>query len=341
MLLGSVGIRPRMRFQVDGQWKDFQKAERVEDIPPVATIENIYIGKTVVIDDDFLRKLGQFGFVKHLFIYDQSQITSQGVRYISSLPQLETFSVSRCPKVGDDAMAPLANANRLGNLTLEGNSFTGNVLSHLTNHPTLFSLELEGLSALDAHAAYFPQLKQVWGLELKRMPLGSATLTAATQMPNLWNLKMSHCQIEDQAWQSLQGATKIKDLTLLNIPITPRASDALVGMPNLSNLGFPQCPIDDAALKILATIPTITSFDLTYTSITDRGIADLVQSKPDLRWLSVSGCDITDRALPDLIRLQSLQSIGIGATRLSPASIQTLQVQLPKCRVDTGQPTRR
>ncbi|HEX7261319.1 MAG TPA: c-type cytochrome domain-containing protein [Luteolibacter sp.] len=118
--------------------------------------------------------------------------------------------------------------------------------------------------------------------------------------------------------------------------------------------------LDDAAFTKLKTVsPQFVSVDLSSTSITDAGVAQLAVSK-NLRMIRLAETGVTDASIETLLKMPTLESVNLYGTKVTdagvaklsalpklkrlylwktavtPAAIQTLKMKLPTCEIITG-----
>ncbi len=118
--------------------------------------------------------------------------------------------------------------------------------------------------------------------------------------------------------------------------------------------------LDDAAFTKLKTVSSqFVTVDLSSTSITDAGVAQLAASK-NLRMIRLAETGVTDASIETLLKLPALESINLYGTKVTdagvaklaalpklkrlylwktgvtPAGIDALKAKLPACEIITG-----
>jgi hypothetical protein len=114
-------------------------------------------------------------------------------------------------------------------------------------------------------------------------------------------------------------------------------------LDTLENLSLSGKQIDDDCAARLADLrpPVLRSLNLERTSITDSGMRRLCDVY-NLDFLNLYlSRGISEKAVPELARMNRLHLLGIGGTGIAPnffptAGVKELQRLLPKCSVDCG-----
>ena len=75
--------------------------------------------------------------------------------------------------------------------------------------------------------------------------------------------------------------------------------------------------------------------DVSYTGITDQGIADLSNLTRNLRYLRLQRTKITDAAIPSLRRMRTLEYLDLRSTNVSEKAVSELQLALPGLNIQT------
>ncbi len=70
---------------------------------------------------------------------------------------------------------------------------------------------------------------------------------------------------------------------------------------------------------------SVSSIDLTGSSVTDADVAAIVTAFPELESLSLDYTSVSDRAVDDLVGLPSLRSLGLSHSEITDAGIQVLK----------------
>ena len=95
------------------------------------------------ISDNALRKLLAFPQLESLTITSCPRISNKGLVALKDLPALKTLSLNFCPRIGDDSLQTLQSLEQLANLSLDGcTGITDAGLLHLESLPQLKTLSL-------------------------------------------------------------------------------------------------------------------------------------------------------------------------------------------------------
>ena len=152
----------------------------------------------------------------------------------------------------------------------------------------------------------------------------AASLELLSEAPALESLELYECgQIT-----SLYALARIRKLTHLSIiPEDTLSFASLVECKNLKSIKLGgSSSIDDSALKSLARVASLESVDLTNTSVTDEGLAELGKL-PKLQKLILKDCDsITGEAFADFQFPETLKVLNLEkATKVNDDGLAELK----------------
>lgn len=97
----------------------------------------------------------------------------------------------------------------------------------------------------------------------------------------------------------------------------------VMSLSELRSVAFIGPQFSDEYVSYLTDSASLTSIACAYTNITDDGVAKL-RSARNLKLLDLSGCQVTDACIPDLLAIESLEKLYISATPISLAGARKL-----------------
>jgi Leucine rich repeat len=189
----------------------------------------------------------------------------------------------------------------------------GGHVSRVDNHPAWLKrilqgqdqkrvviVHLEGANISDSDILYLKEFPKLGGLYLNRTPITNAALTTIEEMAELQDLDLSGTKIT--ALQ-LTGLSKLQELKLSGTPVESMRlirlgdlrvlemsgtkiddadADDFIGFQKLHTLKLQETGITDAGLARLGRLPQLRSVWIKGTRITQDGINNLKQVRPDI-----------------------------------------------------------
>ena len=124
--------------------------------------------------------------------------------------------------------------------------------------------------------------------------LTDAGLQALRQLPGVTSLSLGGSQRTDSGLWSisltelgLDAITTLKELRELRLdgmPVSARWLEKLKILGKLERLNLQGCKrVDDAAAALLASWPSLRALDLKGTAVSEKGLAELRRSKPNVQ----------------------------------------------------------
>lgn len=143
---------------------------------------------------------------------------------------------------------------------------------------------------------------------------------------------MNRKKITDDGLRHLTKLGELEVLALNGTNVRDKGFQYIVHMQNLTGLTLDDAPVTDEALKYIGRLTNLKWLHLNNTQITDVGLQHLTELRM-LEDLQLRDTSVTDEGIKHLSRMTSLKQIllGDGVSRKGRTS---LQVQLPKCRVN-------
>lgn len=336
--------------------------EDLNYVAQIATLKKLDLSFTLVTDKG-IKALEQLRQLEDLNLETAEALTDASMNYVKNIPTLRRLNV-RGVDITDVGMPAIAQMTGLRSLDLShtmledvglenlpalteleelylgGNMITGINLNFLKLLPKLRKLSLNGVQRRNAGACWTPRVTDLdldtisllSGLEELDlgvgMGLGRGGKPAATGGGNC--RLTGGLQISDLGVAKLGKLKKLKQLNISGARLTPAGLKVLVGLP-LERLSLWNCQaLDDAAAAVLAKIPSLTSVDLSLTSIGDKGLQSLGKL-PNLKFLYLSETKVTPQAV-DAFQKSHSKTFVSWAGRVPPrgAPLQGMKEEPPE-----------
>lgn len=192
--------------------------------------------------------------------------------------------------VSDEALAILANLQRVHTLYLDGSSGADSALLQLEGH--------RGLRAVSARSAN----------------ISDAGISHLSRLPNLVWLEINNNKITDAGLRHVAGCSQLECLHVAANRITDVGLRHLTRLNNLQELNISENQITDKGLHHLATLNKLRVLDLHATEVTNTGLAELGQF-PALEVLNIAATNVSDRGLVHLDKLTRMLHVAQPGVR--------------------------
>jgi internalin A len=140
--------------------------------------------------------------------------------------------------------------------------------------------------------------------------------------PNLVEIGLSKAEVHDKLALAFAALPRLRTIRLAATPITIAAIRKIVALPALRAVDLAATPIDDAACAQLIVHPELEELRLDDTQVTDACFGE--QPSPKLTELYVSRTAVSDRGARILDSLAHLTGLGLGATRITGATLERI-----------------
>ena len=180
-------------------------------------------------------------------------------------------------------------------------------------NPELVELTLGGTKITDAGLTYLPLLKK------------------------LRKIRLSNTAVTDSGMLSLAGCERLEDVDLSQTKIGDLGVWELVKLPRLKNLNLYLTLVTDSGLRSFRTgdhrsAAKIERLNLDKCPITDDGLANL-ESLTALTWVHLGGTAVTDAALTELAKFESLKTVIVTKTETTLEGVAKLRQVRPDLKV--------
>ena len=183
----------------------------------------------------------------------------------------------------------------------------------IRQNPELVELTLGGTQVTDEGLIHLTQLPRLRVLRLSRTAITDAGMSVLAKCETLESIDVSQTQVGDQGVWELRALPRLRILNLFQTRVTDR------GLASFQ----------DAEHRSAARIERL---NLDRCLITDDGIAKLA-SLPNLSWLHLGVTAITDTALAELAKFESLTEVIVTRTETTLEGVEQLRRARPNMNV--------
>jgi Leucine-rich repeat (LRR) protein len=141
--------------------------------------------------------------------------------------------------------------------------------------------------------------------------LTEADVMSIARLGNLRSLVLAGCPISDRAAEQLAKNLRLSDVNLDRSSITDAGLKALARLPKLESLSLRNTKVGDEGVTSLRGHPSLRLLDLQSTRASNEGVK-AISGNEKLRDLDLFGTRVTGAAMPDIAKLQHLQSLWLN-----------------------------
>jgi Leucine Rich Repeat (LRR) protein len=225
---------------------------------------------------------------------------------------------------------------------LLGPHYFDTVISVEISQPALNRSKPLEFSAFAGHLAKLPGLKR---LSLFGVSLSDREYAMLARLGTLEVLTLGDMNVTEKGGSQIARLSKLRELSFYDDIVAAGALANIKDMPHLESLsvychhedrapnGFPiwdleKYAIRDDALTSLPSLRRLRTLSLTFTQITDEGVAVLGRM-PQLEILGMSSPQITNASMDHLTKLQNLRWLGVEVSQMDKKGVARL-AELPK-----------
>ena len=219
------------------------------------------------IGDDVMPPVAGMPSLRSLTIEDAGPLTAEGIAKLADLPLVD-ISLRNCSMLTDDALAELAKIKTLRALMLRDGYFMKEGFDQLAGHPALETVRIHQMTIFDEAAQWLTTLPKAQRIDLCGTLITGETLEKLAAVGTLEHLYLDDGGLSDDDIARLAGAKMLKTLSL-----------------GKSDTGAANTSVTDMAVETLGALKSLTTLDLSGTSIGEDGAARLREALP--------GCKIT------------------------------------------------
>lgn len=264
--------------------------------------------------------------LRTLNLLDCSQLSPDGIKYLTALKNLESLTIIRYFHLQDDHLTLLSSLRSLQHVTInECPQLQGRGLQHLTSLP-LLTLNLRHCIHLDdIHLTFLTSLHSLKELDLGGYchSLKGAGITNLTCLTELHTLNLANCKCKDSDLTSLTYLSSLEQLNLADCGLTGSGIKHLTSLKSLHTLNISGNHLEDNSLESLVYFTKMHTLNLSLSQLTDSGLKTLA-SLP-LQDLDLSRCrNLTDEGIRDLALFPQLRTLNLSSNHFNGSGLKAL-----------------
>lgn len=231
-------------------------------------------------------------------IYDNSDLSETGVKYIAKMHRLKSLSLNGST-VKNDWLKHFEALKRLKELQLSDTEITDEGLVHIAKIKSLTRLDLEDTKVGDAGMEMLQPLERLSDLRLTATRVSDDGLKYLKAFPSLTILHIQSTLVTDKGLDYLTGLRNLIFLRIGASKVTGANLNKLVGLKHLEGLHLQSCSIKDEDLETVGRMTALKTLNLADNPLNGSGLYHLKALKL-LRYLCLDGChNISARYLID------------------------------------------
>jgi Leucine-rich repeat (LRR) protein len=320
---GDVKVPAYVMLRLDIRGDEWRKTKPFAAIGPNDIgILNLY--QCNDIDDYFMSQIRHLTGMEALFI-SQSTLTPRGINYIRNFRQLRALVIP--DYIQSKELKQLGELTLLEYLNFGGPMVNDEKLSIIGKLTSLTQLSIGG-SEVGVGLTNLKNLKSLRYLNLNALRSYNLDrdLEHIAGLTNLEELDLEDAPVNDAGLIHLQNLSKLKRLNLLKRSPSGKITGAgMVHLKNLKSLEELTIPrgASDAGLEQLAALDSLKKINLWGDDITDKSMPVLAQMK-SLETLEISSRNITDAGIEKLAQCPRLKSLSLQNTPITEAALSNL-----------------
>jgi Leucine-rich repeat (LRR) protein len=289
------------------------------------------------ISDDGMARLAQLRHVKEINIHEAYQIRGTGFAAWTDHPALTVLWAMSAP-IDDEGLAEIGRIKKLQQLTIaytkvtdagmdsvvklqalkalniSGNQITDVGVRKICNSlPLLEELAIEKLPITPQVIQEIGKLKNLRRLEIGRMELSKEFLIELGKLEHIEELSLRQAEVDVSALAELSNLKRLRWLRLTGVDLKGADLSWLKHLSDIEILHLDGENITDEELETMEITGPLRFLNLLSANITDKSIQKL--EPLHLKKLGLSSGNLTEAGLENLIKMQSLDELYIGADR--------------------------
>jgi hypothetical protein len=211
---------------------------------------------------------------------------------------------------------------------LSGAEFTDHDAAFMLDglEPDILTFNARLSQITDKTLALLSRCKNVQKVDLTGTKITDAGLAKLNGLEDLQDLNLDTTNVTDNGLKSISDLPHLRSLNLCRTKTTGMALGSLTNYTYLQSLFMEEVPLSDAAvgqLNRLGSLEYFEQLDLARTGMTDAMVAKL--TLPHLRQLNLYGDLVSDAVMPTLKRLNTLISVNVASTNVSPGTAAAIE----------------
>lgn len=257
--------------------------------------------------------------------------TDETVASLAGIETIKTLNLSgsRVTDVGLNRLA--GKLPGLEELDLSSSEITDAAANALLQFPQLKRLHLSGEGKLsDKTLATVGKIRLLDALHIFHMVIGADAAKNFAELPDLRILDISCSTVEDKAFEAI-CQVKLSSLAFISSKVSDKAFPNISKCTSLRELAVQGRILNAADLAALAALKQLQA--LSFDRVRDEKDLFLLEPLKELKSLAIGDAtDLTDRAVPALAKLKSLEDLFMLNASITPEGINQLKRQLPRLK---------
>ena len=207
------------------------------------------------ITDHELAVIGKLDDLQTLNLSDSftcrnSEISDEGIRYLSNLNQLRVLYLART-RITNDGLRHVRSLGELEEIDISNTAVGSSGMAHLRNLESITALNLDGTRVDDAGLIHIGKLHKLESLSLGGTQVSGTEIPQLNQLENLVDLNLDSTSITDLACVKIAKLKTLTRLSLNDTRVTDDAIGALTELTNLNQLALHWTFVTDDGNKII------------------------------------------------------------------------------------------
>ena len=309
------------------------------DLLPLAGLKELTeldISKETSLDDADMDVLTSLPALTK-FNFEFGNLTDAAFTTLAKLRSLNFLNLREQRGMTGEALSMLAKLN-LTDLNLQGCRFTDAGFKNLGLLTQLTRLTLQQSNFRDEHLVFLEPLKKLDEVNFSD-EVTATGLARSKGWPNLTKLALTLVPGGADQFRGIAAkfpkVSRITNHGRRDKPLAPQDIAVLAGFPKLTDLAMQE--MTDEGMPALLELPEVSFISISYSSITDAGLAALVPHK-GLRRLEIQNnfgkVEITDAGLLKLAEMKKLTFIKVSSPKISKDGVLALRKLRPDLAVE-------
>ncbi|MBX3449970.1 MAG: hypothetical protein KF777_10445 [Planctomycetaceae bacterium] len=257
-----------------------------------------------------------------------SQVTDNGLKQLSALPNLRTLDVLGT-KVTNEGVASIAKITSLESLRFTGQQLKDDGAAELAKMPNLRKLYIDNVALSPTGWAAIGRIPSLEVLHVSHSSIGDAAMPLLCEAQNLKEFVLHYSGVSDVGVSYLGKLPHLQKLEISGCSVTGEGllkAQSGSGLSQLKSLGVWGCPLNERGGQAIAQMKNLEDLNLGHNpSIQDVHAIAIVKGKKELRYLKMHGNPLlTDRTLVAMKGLPKLEFLDMGETRVSDQGLMQL-----------------
>jgi len=216
-------------------------------------------------------------------------------------------------------------------MAISSSSFTDADLRVVGRFEDLEHLKINESKLTDEGLVFIKSLKKLNVLDLrnniKLRGIGIGNLKEC----HLYSLFLSGCPVDDEAMKHIIELESLRSLSLAGTKISDKSLALVAKMKKLETLSLDQTKLTNAGIAHLKVMPKLTTLYLDKTAISDDFLAN---GPRNLTWLSISGTEVTDKSIKQILELEHLEVLNVRSTKITAKGVLILRQKSPRLTIE-------